>query len=224
MRILVVEDEALIADFVQRGLRAEGFSVACTPDGEQGMQRALDDDVELVILDLMLPGRDGLSVLDAIRRARPMLPVIILSARAEVPDRVAGLDAGATDYLVKPFSFDELVARVRAHLRRADPVEAANVEAAGIRADLLTRRVTCDGRALALSPREFELLVYFLRHAGRVLSRPQILAAVWRYQFDPGTNVVDVYVRHLRRKLAGCGRSDCIETVRLVGYRFNGHA
>ncbi len=223
MRILVVEDEAMIADFVQRGLRAEGFNVAWTPDGEEGMRRALAGDVDLVILDLMLPGRDGLSVLDAIRQADATLPVIILSARAEVPDRVAGLDAGATDYLVKPFSFDELLARVRAHLRRSDPGETPIVEAAGIRADLLSRRVACDGRTLALSPREFELLVYLLRHADQVLSRTQILGAVWRYDFDPGTNVVDVYVGYLRRKLAGSGRSR-IETVRSVGYRFNSDA
>ncbi len=224
MRILVVEDEALIADFVERGLRAEGFVVTWTPDGEEGVRRALSGDADLVILDLMLPGLDGLTVLDAIRGSRPTLPVIILSARAEVPDRVAGLEAGATDYLVKPFSFDELVARVRAHLRRADPVTAAVIEAAGIRADLLSRRVTCGGHALALSPREFELLVHFLRHADEVLTRTQILTAVWRYDFDPGTNVVDVYVGYLRRKLAGSCRSGRIETVRSVGYRLTGDA
>ncbi|HEY2637612.1 MAG TPA: response regulator transcription factor [Solirubrobacteraceae bacterium] len=219
MRILVVEDEAAIADFLQRGLQAEGHVVGCALDGEEGERRAVVDDVDLVILDVMLPGRDGFEVLRTIRSAKPALPVIMLSARTEVEDRVAGLDLGATDYVSKPFSFEELAARVRAHLRAPHQRDATALEAAGIRLDLLTRRVERDGHPIHLSAKEFELLAYFLRNPERALSRQQILSAVWGYDFDPGTNVVEVYVRYLRRKLALPGRPVPIETVRSVGYR-----
>jgi DNA-binding response OmpR family regulator len=219
MRILVVEDEAAIADFLQRGLQAEGHAVGCAYDGPDGERQAIHDDVDLVILDVMLPGRDGFAVLQGIRRVKPALPVIMLSARAEVEDRVAGLDLGATDYVTKPFSFEELAARVRAHLRAPHQRDATALEAAGIRLDLLTRRVERDGEPVRLSAKEFELLAYFLRNPERALSRQQILSAVWGYDFDPGTNVVEVYVRYLRRKLALPGRPAPIETVRSVGYR-----
>jgi DNA-binding response OmpR family regulator len=215
MKILVVEDETAIADFVQRGLEAEGYAVACADDGPEGERQALDDDVDLVVLDLMLPGRDGLSVLGSIRESKPTLPVIVLTARDAVEDKVAGLDGGATDYVTKPFSFDELTARIRAHLR--DPAqqrEATVLDAAGIHVDLLSREVT-----LGKEAREFDLLVYFMRHADEVLSREQILSAVWGYDFDPGTNVVEVYVGYLRRKLAANGGPARIETLRSVGYR-----
>jgi DNA-binding response OmpR family regulator len=220
MRILVVEDETAIADFVQRGLEAEGYSVACADDGPEGQRQAVEDDVDLVVLDLMLPGRDGLSVLGSIRESKPTLPVIVLTARDAVEDKVAGLDGGATDYVTKPFSFDELTARIRAHLR--DPAlqrEPTVLDAAGIHVDLLSREVTIGDEAVHLSTREFDLLVYFIRHAGEVLSREQILSAVWGYDFDPGTNVVEVYVGYLRRKLAANGGPARIETLRSVGYR-----
>ena len=218
MKIVVVEDETAIADFVQRGLEAEGYSVACAADGLEGEQEALKDDVDLVVLDLMLPGRDGLSVLDSIRTEKPALPVIVLTARDAVEDKVAGLDAGATDYVTKPFSFDELTARIRAHLRT--PVQGATaIDAAGIHVDLLTREVTLNGEDVHLSTREFDLLVHFMRHVEEVLSREQILSAVWGYDFDPGTNVVEVYVGYLRRKLAASGGPARIETLRSVGYR-----
>jgi DNA-binding response OmpR family regulator len=216
--ILVVEDEAAIADFVQRGLQAEGHAVRCAPDGEEGERRALDEDVDLVILDVMLPGRDGFEVLTNIRAAKPGLPVIMLSARAEIDDRVVGLDLGATDYVTKPFSFDELAARVRAHLRGPQQRDATTLEAAGIRLDLLSRRVEREGVDVHLSAKEFELLAYFLRNPGRALSRQQILSAVWGYDFDPGTNVVEVYIRYLRRKLALPDNPTPIETIRSVGY------
>jgi DNA-binding response OmpR family regulator len=219
MRILVVEDEAAIADFLQRGLQAEGHVVGCAADGEEGQRRAVHEEVDLVILDVMLPGRDGFEVLRAIRAAKPGLPVVMLSARADVDDRVAGLDHGATDYVTKPFSFDELAARVRAHLRAPNQRDATALEAAGIRLDLLSRRVERDGQAVHLSAKEFELLAYFLRNPERALSRQQILSAVWGYDFDPGTNVVEVYVRYLRRKLALPGHPAPIETIRSVGYR-----
>jgi two-component system, OmpR family, copper resistance phosphate regulon response regulator CusR len=220
MRILVVEDETAIADFVQRGLEAEGYSVACAGDGPDGERQALGDDVDLVVLDLMLPGRDGLSVLDSIRHSKPTLPVIVLTARDAVEDKVAGLDGGATDYVTKPFSFDELTARIRAHLRATGQQrEPTTLDAAGIHVNLLTREVTLGDEAVHLSTREFDLLAHFIRHCGEVLSREQILAAVWGYDFDPGTNVVEVYVGYLRRKLAASGGPARIETLRSVGYR-----
>jgi DNA-binding response OmpR family regulator len=219
VRILVVEDEAAIADFLQRGLGAEGHVVGVAEDGIDGERRARAEDVDLVILDLMLPGRDGFSVLQSIRENKPGLPVIVLSARADVEDRVTGLDLGATDYVTKPFSFDELAARVRAHLRTPHQRDATTLEAAGIRLDLLSRRVERDGEPVHLSAKEFELLAYFLRHPNRALSRQQILSAVWGYDFDPGTNVVEVYVRYLRRKLALPDRPAPIDTIRSVGYR-----
>src|SRR3954451_12843989 len=167
MKILVVEDETAIADFVQRGLEAEGYAVACADDGPEGERQALDEDVDLVVLDLMLPGRDGLSVLGSIRESKPALPVIVLTARDAVEDKVAGLDSGATDYMTKPFSFDELTARIRAHLR--DPGqqrEATVLDAVGIHVDLLSREVILGKEPVHLSAREFDLLVYFMRHVG----------------------------------------------------------
>ncbi len=219
MRILLVEDELGIADFVERALRSQGHVVDHASDGLEGERRALVSDIDLVILDVTLPGREGLDVLRGIRRAKPALPVIMLTARGEVADKVAGLDAGATDYVTKPFSVEELLARVRAHLRTPDQGETTQMEVAGIALDLLRRTVTREGAAVSLSAKEFELLAYFLRHPGHVLSREQILSAVWGYDHDPRTNVVEVYVGYLRRKLALEDRPVPIETVRSVGYR-----
>ena len=223
VRVLVIEDEPAIADFVQRGLEAQGYDVSSVGDGIEGERRALAEPVDLVVLDRMLPGRDGLSVLQRLRQDKPALPVIVLSARAEVEDRVAGLDAGATDYLVKPFSFDELAARVRAHLRL--PVEGEQEQtqftAGDVVLDLLSRRVAQGGHEVHLPAREFELLAYFMRHPGQALSREQLLSAVWGYDFDPQTNVVDVYVSYLRRKVCTPQSSVSIDTLRSVGYRFS---
>jgi DNA-binding response OmpR family regulator len=219
VRILLVEDEGGIADFVERALRAHGHAVEVASDGPDGEQRALAGDPDLVILDVMLPGRSGLDVLRSIRAVKPALPVIMLTARAEVADKVAGLDAGATDYVTKPFSVEELLARVRAHLRTPAQTAATHLRVAGIELDLLRRAVSRDGTPVHLSAREFDLLAYFLRHPGYVLSREQILNGVWNYDHDPGTNIVDVYVGYLRRKLARAGDPAPIETVRSVGYR-----
>jgi two-component system, OmpR family, response regulator len=219
VRILLVEDERGIADFVERALRGQGHDVEIATDGLDGERRVLDGDQDLVILDVMLPGRSGLEVLERIRRAKPVLPIIMLTARAQVADKVKGLDAGATDYIAKPFSVEELLARVRAHLRTPAQVAATRLGAAGIEMDLLRRVVTRDGEPVRLSGKEFDLLAYFLRHPGSALSREQILGAVWEYDHDPGTNVVDVYVGYLRRKLARPDRPAPIETVRSVGYR-----
>jgi DNA-binding response OmpR family regulator len=219
MEILVVEDEAGIADFLARGLESEGYRVTVAADGATGERLALDATVDLVVLDRMLPGRDGLEVLGAIRRAKPTLPVIMLTARAAVADRVEGLDLGATDYVVKPFAFDELLARIRARLRDSGGPAETTIEAGGISLDLLSREATRGDSAVRLPEREADLLAYLMRHAGRVCTYAEILAAVWGYDHDPGTNVVQVYVGYLRRKLDRPGSEAPIETVRSVGYR-----
>jgi DNA-binding response OmpR family regulator len=225
--VLLVEDEPGIVDFVRRGMEAEGFVVHAEYDGAEGERRALAESFDAVVLDLMLPGRGGMEVLAALRAAKPALPVIVLTARGEVEDRVAGLDAGAVDYLVKPFSLAELLARLRAQLRAAAQGSTTTLRAEDIEVDLLSRRVRRAGVPVTLSTTEYELLVYLLRHRGQVLSRTQILSAVWGYQHDPATNIVDVYIGYLRRKLRRAGRDQApapIETVRAVGYRFEGGA
>ena len=219
MRILLVEDERGIADFVERALRAQGHAVEVAADGVEGGHRAVGSDLDLVILDVMLPGRSGLEILGEIRAVKPALPVIMLTARAEVADKVAGLDAGATDYMTKPFSVEELLARVRAHLRTPVQAETTRLSVAGIELDLLRRAVSRDGSPVHLSAKEFDLLAYFMRHPGQVLSREQILNGVWDYNHDPGTNIVEVYVGYLRRKLALAERPVPIQTVRSAGYR-----
>ena len=223
MRVLVVEDEPGIADFIERGLSAEGYEVTTAGDGVAGAELAVDPEVDLVILDLMLPGQDGLALLRQVRPVRPSLPVIALTARGTVADKIGGLDAGATDYVTKPFSFDELAARVRAHLRTPHATGETTLEAAGIRVDLLARRVTREGKTVHLSGRELDLLVQFLRHPDRVLSRAQLLRAVWGMEDDAASNVVEVYVSYLRRKLALPGRPAPIETRRSAGYRLVTH-
>jgi DNA-binding response OmpR family regulator len=219
LRILIAEDEPAIADFVERGLKAEGYAVTVVASGEEALRVALADDFSLMILDRMLPGRDGIDVLKELRVSRPELRVIMLTARSAIDDRVEGLDAGAVDYMTKPFSFDELAARVRAHLRTPAQTRSTRLEALGIELDLLTRCVTRDGVEVSLSSKEFDLLAYFLRHPANVLSREQILSAVWGYSHDPGTNIVEVYVSYLRRKLGRPGSPAPIVTVRSVGYR-----
>ena len=221
MEILIVEDEAAIADFLERGLTREGFAVQTVADGAEGERLALDHAFDLIVLDRMLPGRDGLEVLAAIRRGKPSLPVIVLTARSEVADRVEGLDRGATDYVTKPFSFEELAARVRAHLRQAGSDGATTLEAGGIRLDLVARRAKRGDLSVELPKREAELLAYLMRHAGRVCAHEEILAAVWEYDHDPGTNVVQVYIGYLRRKLGRPGSPAPIETVRSVGYKLS---
>jgi DNA-binding response OmpR family regulator len=219
--ILVIEDEPGIVDFLERGLRAHGYEVVSALDGVSGTDRALNEEVDLVILDMLLPERSGLEVLAELSAAKPALPVIALTARGEIEDRINGLDAGAVDYLVKPFSLGELAARVRAQLRVAMQTPATAVRAGDLEVDLLTREVRHAGEKVRLSSTEFELLVYMLNNRGRVLSREQILRAVWGYEHDPGTNVVDVYVGYLRRKLSHGERHAPIATVRSVGYRLD---
>jgi DNA-binding response OmpR family regulator len=218
--ILVIEDEPGIVDFLERGLTAHGFEVSTAFDGLTGAEKALSERVDLVVLDMMLPGRSGLEVLSELRETRPGLPVIALTARGEVEDRVAGLDAGAVDYLTKPFSLSELAARIRAQLRVVAQVPATSLRDGSIEVNLLSREVRRNGEPIRLSTTEFELLVYLLQNRGQVLSREQILRAVWGYEYDPGTNVVDVYIGYLRRKLRDAQGNAPIATIRSVGYRF----
>ena len=217
--ILIIEDEPGIVDFLERGLRAQGFDVISSVDGVNGAVTAQNEDVDLVVLDLMLPGRSGLDVLTALHEAKPGLPVIVLTALGEVEHRVAGLDAGAVDYLTKPFSLTELAARIRAQLRAAAHTPRTTLSAGDIEVNLLTREVRRGGELVRLSTTEFELLAYLMNNRGHVLSREQILRAVWGYEYDPGTNVVDVYIGYLRRKLRRQGMNPPIVTVRSVGYR-----
>jgi DNA-binding response OmpR family regulator len=218
--LVLIEDEPGLTDFMVRGLTLAGYEVDSAADGQTGLDLALGDDVQLVIIDLMLPRMSGTEVLRRLADQRPGLPLIVVTARGELDDRVGGLKAGAVDYLVKPFALDELEARIDAQLRAARQVPETALRASGVAVDLITRRVTHDGHDVRLSTTEFELLTYFLRNIGRVLSREQILRAVWGYDHDPGTNIVDVYVGYLRRKLSGPDRRPiAITALRLRGYR-----
>lgn len=219
MRALVIEDDPKIASFIRRGLEAESHVVDVAADGDRGLSLALDGSYDLVLLDRMLPKRDGLSVLRDLRQARPSLPVIVVTARGEVEDRVEGLDLGADDYLVKPFSFAELMARVRALFRRSESGFQRTLVVGGYSLDRIERSVQFRGERVELSTREAQLLELFLLNAGEPLSRAVIADRVWSHQFDSGTNVIDVYVNYLRRRLRELG-ADPIRTIRGVGYVF----
>ena len=213
--VLLIEDDARIREIVERGLGARGFVVTSAPDGPAGLDLARKLEVDLVLLDLMLPGLSGLDVLEEIRQAKPRLPVVALTALDDTRSKVAGLDAGADDYLTKPFSLDELAARIRARLRSTE-ADAGALKAGALTVDPVAHRAVLAGREVPLSARELALLAAFVRHTGQVLSRPQLLSLVWDLDFDPGSNVVEVYVAALRRKLG----SEWIGTVRGLGYRF----
>jgi len=219
MRLLVVEDDATLAEFVARGLREAGFAVDHESDGESGLRAALHTPYDVAIVDVMLPRRDGLSVIDELRRRKVTTPVLILSAKRSVDDRVRGLQAGGDDYLTKPFAFAELLARVQALLRRSTQgAQPTTLALEDLEIDLLSRRVTRGGREIDLRPREFTLLEYLLRNVGRVVSKTMILSHVWGYQFDPQTNVVDVLVSRLRDKIDRPFDKKLLQTVRGVGY------
>jgi DNA-binding response OmpR family regulator len=223
-RILIAEDEARLASFLEKGLRSNGFVTTVASDGPTALALASDDDFDLLILDLGLPGLDGMTILRTLRAQGRRLPVVILSARDDVADKVAGLEHGADDYVPKPFRFEELLARVRVRLRSEGTAEQTVLRAGELALDLRTRRATVDGRTVELSAREFTMLEVFLRHPGQVLAREQLLSHVWGYDYDPGSNVVDVYVGYLRRKLGRPGDPAPIFTVRAVGYRLGGAA
>ena len=214
-RILIVEDEAGMSSFIDKGLGSRGYATKVCADGAMATAIASERDFDLVILDLGLPDTDGLSVLREIRRRGERMPVIILTARDDLTDKVQGLDAGASDYVTKPFKLDELLARVRVQLRDDRSPEPTVLETGRVTLDIRTRKAMVAGEAVDLTAREFTMLETFMGHAGQVLSREQLLAHVWGYDYDPGSNVVEVYVRYLRRKLG----EDAIETVRGMGYR-----
>ena len=221
MPILLVEDDARIASFLAKGLQAEGYSTVTARSVSEAESHiaAFGDSLDLVLLDLGLPAADGSEVLRRMRSRGSTVPVIILTARAEVADKVAGLDAGANDYVTKPFEFDELLARVRAALRSADQSAGSRLEVGDLTLDLITKMASRAGRQIELAPREWALLELFMRHPTQIFSRAQILSRVWDYSFDPGSNVVDVYVGYLRRKLNRPGLVPLIQTVRGAGYR-----
>lgn len=220
MRILLIEDDPALVRVLERGLRAHGYQTVAAASGEDGILLACDETVELVLLDISLPGVDGHQVLTRIRGHRPNLPILMLTARDELRSKVNALQHGADDYITKPFAFEELVARIHAVTRRFDQPAASQIRAGELRLDLLAQRAWRGETLIQLSKREFALLEYLMRHPNQVLSRQQILAAVWEYEFDPESNVVDVYVRYLRNKIDTPGQPSYITTVRGAGYCF----
>ena len=223
MHALLIEDDDTIAEFVARGLREAGFAVDRVADGAAGLEAATDQAYDVAVIDVMLPKRDGLSVIEELRRRGIMTPVLILSARRSVDDRVRGLQAGGDDYLTKPFAFSELLARVQALVRRASRTpEPTTLTLEDLVLDLLSRRVSRAGAAIELRPREFALLEYLMRNAGKVVSKTMILSHVWEYNFDPQTNIVDVLVSRLREKIDRPFEKKLLHTVRGVGYVLRG--
>jgi heavy metal response regulator len=223
MHALLIEDDDTIAEFVARGLREAGFAVDRMADGAAGLEAATDQVYDVAVIDVMLPKRDGLSVIEELRRRGIMTPVLILSARRSVDDRVRGLQAGGDDYLTKPFAFSELLARVQALVRRASRTpEPTTLTLEDLVLDLLSRRVSRAGTAIELRPREFALLEYLMRNAGKVVSKTMILSHVWEYNFDPQTNIVDVLVSRLREKIDRRFEKKLLHTVRGVGYVLRG--
>ena len=218
MRLLVVEDEKKVSGFIKKGLEEEGYAVDVASDGEEGLYMALDRVHDLIILDIQLPKKDGLQVLQGLRGENITTPVLLLTVRATIEDKVLGLDSGADDYLTKPFAFQELVARVRALLRRRVEAEPAVLQVADLSLDPSRRIVMRGGERIDLSPREFALLDYFMRNPGRVLTRTMITDHVWDYDFDTNTNVIDVYVNYLRKKIDADREPKLIHTVRGAGY------
>jgi two-component system, OmpR family, response regulator QseB len=216
-RILIAEDEPRLAAFLDKGLRASGYTTTIVGDGGAASMMARDEDFDLLVLDIGLPGKDGFEVLRDLRAAGQHMPVVILTARDNVSDKVAGFEGGADDYLTKPFKFEELLVRVKARMRDSEsaPAPSSVLQAGGLALDGRSRRVTVDGEELELTAREFTLLETFMRHPGQVLTREQLLSHVWGYDHDPGSNVVDVYIGYLRRKLG----PNAIRTVRGAGYR-----
>ena len=220
MKVLVVEDDRKIASFVQKGLKEAGFVVEVCGDGNEGHNRATRQTYDVIVLDIMLPGRDGLSILRALREKKNTVPVILLTARSGLNERVEGLNLGADDYLPKPFYVEELIARIQAVARRASGEQLTQLTSGELTVNLITRAVRCGDEQIELTAREFNLLDLLMRSPGRVFTRTQILEHVWGYDFDPQTNVVDVYIRRLRAQIDSSSAPSWIETVRSVGYRF----
>ena len=224
MKVLLIEDEKRIADFVCSGFKEQGFLYTHCSDGNDGYSHAIDGDYDAIVLDIMLPGRDGLSILKGLRKAGNTTPVLLLTARNELDDRIEGLNLGADDYLAKPFFVEELVARIHALLRRVSGERQNMLVVGDLRLDRITREITWCGQTVDVTGREFNLVEYLMRSPGRVFTRTQILEHVWGYDFDPSTNVVDVCIQRIRKKIASIGGNSSgespIESVRGVGYRF----
>jgi two-component system, OmpR family, response regulator len=224
VKVLVIEDDKKIAGFIRKGLQAQGFVVEVCPEGDEGYALATSRPYDALVLDIMLPGRDGLSILRNLRQRKISLPVILLTARSELNERLEGLNLGADDYLTKPFFIEELIARLHAVIRRAAGTPQSILAAEDLTMNLLTREVKRAGVPISLTPREFSLLEHLLRSPGRVLTRVEICERVWDYHFDPGTNLVEVYIQRLRKKVDGNAPVKLIETIREVGYRIRGQA
>ena len=223
MRILLVEDEKKMANFIERGLKEEGYAVDTAFDGAEGWEYVSTNDYDLVILDWMLPKMNGIALCGKIRQSGSRIPVLILTARDALPDKIKGLDQGADDYLTKPFAFDELLARLRALLRRPHELrEEARLKAGDLTVHLLTRRAAIQDQEISLSQKEFALLEFLMRHKGEVVTRSQIAEHVWDLHFDPMSNTIDVYINFLRKKIDGKREKSRIETVRGAGYRLSG--
>lgn len=220
VNILFVEDEAKIANFVRAGLKEQGFVVDYCDNGDEGYLRALDNEYDVIVLDIMVPGKDGLSILKQLRREGRNAPVILLTARNELDDRLEGLNLGADDYIAKPFFVEELVARIHAVVRRSVGERQNLLSVGPLKLDRITREVTCNHQAIELTSREFNLLGYLMRSPGRVFTRTQILEHVWGYDFNPNTNVVDVCIQRIRKKIDPIDEAGWIESIRGVGYRF----
>jgi two-component system, OmpR family, response regulator len=219
MKILIVEDDRRTAEFIAKGLSQAGFSVRHAADGEEGLQCALAESYDAAVVDIMLPGMDGLALVQELRRKKSGTPVIVLSAKSSIDDRIRGLQAGGDDYLVKPFAFSELLTRIQALIRRANrSSEPTGISVGSLRIDLVKRRVFRGDREIELQPREFSLLEYLMRNAGRVVSKTMIIEHVWDYQFDPHTNIVEARICRLRDKIEGPGGRKLIRTVRGAGY------
>jgi heavy metal response regulator len=219
MRILVVEDERRIAAFIKRGLEEEHYAVDVAYDGEEALDWAAMVDYDLIVLDVLLPKKDGIEVCRELRAQGNKVPILMLTARDAIEDRVQGLDSGADDYLVKPFAFQELLARIRALLRRSGEIKTPRLQVGDLVLDTLTHRATRGGQVIELTAREYALLEFLMRHPGQVLSRTQILEHVWNYDFFTTSNVVDVYIRYLRRKIDKSFEAKLLQTVRGVGYK-----
>lgn len=224
MKILLVEDEAKIADFARKGLEEAGFIVDHADNGDDGYHLATTGSYDAIVLDIMLPGRDGLSILRQLREKKNAVPVILLTARSELNERLDGLNQGADDYLTKPFYVEELIARIHAVARRSAGNELSILKIEDLSVNLITREVTRGEEQIELTTREFALLTYLMRSPGRVYSRTQIHEHVWNYGFEPGTNLVDVYIQRVRKKIGSNGKDSLIETVRGVGYRMKADA
>lgn len=221
MRILIVEDEKKIADFIKRGLKEEGYAADVAYDGQNALFMAQTNDYDLILLDLMLPKVDGISVCRALRKAKKTMPIIVLTAKDAIKDKVNGLDAGADDYITKPFAFEELLARIRAMLRKDSKIPTT-LSAGGLTLDLVTHRVTRQGKEIALTAKEYALLEYLMRNAGAIVTRTMISEHVWDIEFDTFTNVIDVYINYLRNKIDSGYDKKLIHTIRGRGYTLKG--